>query len=79
MASAICEPTNISPSAMDSKATRTSFSQWTNGRTWIASDEVFESLKTSCAIVPETPKPPEPEPPPPEEHRPPAKTAPLEY
>ena len=49
-----------------------------NGRTWIVSDEVFESLKVSCAVVPETPKPPEPEPPPPEEHRPPAKTAPLE-
>ena len=49
-----------------------------NGREWIAGDVLFEALKVSCTIVPETPKPPEPEPPPPEEHRQPSKTAPLE-
>jgi len=50
-----------------------------NGRSWIASDAVFEMLKVSCSIVPETPKTSEPEPPPPEEHKSPAKTEPLEY
>ena len=52
-----------------------------NGRSWIDNATVFESLKISCTVVSETPKPTEPLPPPepsPEVRTSPAKTVPLE-